>query len=208
MILAVPAAGMKLGLPSGASYNTDTGQRRSYDLVSDAYGPGYNGPLLIAVDSTTNGQPLTPGTLAAVTSDLRSVKGATSVSLAGMNQAGTTAILSLIPGSGPNDDATKDLVTAVRDKSAEIRATRDADIGIAGFTALAIDVSDRLADVLPLYVATVLGLSLIVRLLVFRSWWIPARLDRPLPDLDVEGDQLARKIPPHPTAAQQTQTVS
>ncbi|MEV6380600.1 MMPL family transporter [Streptomyces sp. NPDC051773] len=360
VLLAVPAAGMKLGLPSGASYNTDTGQRRSYDLVSDAYGPGYNGPLLIAVDSTRNGEPLAPATLAAVTSDLSSVKGATSVSLAGMNQAGTTAILSLIPGSGPNDDATKDLVTAVRDKSAEIRATRDADIGIAGFTALAIDVSDRLADVLPLYVATVLGLSLIVLLLVFRSlmvpvmatlgfllsiaatfgittavfqwgwlqsligldatapvvsllpiiitgvlyglamdyqmflvtsireahvhgasavnatvigfarassvvlaaatimvsvfagfvfnaqpmikqagfalaagilidafvirmtfipvtmalaqekaWWIPARLDRLLPDLDVEGDQLAQKIPlPHPTAAQQAQTVS
>ncbi|MFG2129701.1 MMPL family transporter [Streptomyces sp. NPDC048751] len=172
-ILAVPAAGMKLGLPSGASYNPDTGQRRSYDLVSDAYGPGYNGPLLIAVGSTTNGQPLTPATLAAVTSDLRGVKGATSVSLAGMNQTGTTAILSLIPGSGPNDDATKDLVTAVRDKSAQIRATHGADIGIAGFTALAIDVSDRLADVLPLYVATVLGLSLIVLLLVFRSLMVP-----------------------------------
>lgn len=171
-ILAVPAAGMKLGLPSGASYN-DTGQRRSYDLVSDAYGPGYNGPLLIAVGSTTNGQPLTPATLAAVTSDLRGVKGATSVSLAGMNQTGTTAILSLIPGSGPNDEATKDLVTAVRDKSAQIRVTRGAVIGIAGFTALAIDVSDRLADVLPLYVATVLGLSLIVLLLVFRSLMVP-----------------------------------
>ena len=173
VILAVPAAGMKLGLPSGASYNTDTGQRRSYDLVSDAYGPGYNGPLLIAVDSTTHGQPLTPLALAEVTSDLRSVKGATSVSLAGMNRTGTTAILSLIPGSGPNDDATKDLVTAVRDKSTHIRETHGAVIGIAGFTALAIDVSDRLSDVLPLYVATVLGLSLIILLLVFRSLMVP-----------------------------------
>ncbi|MFM9443749.1 MMPL family transporter [Streptomyces acidiscabies] len=172
-ILAVPAAGMKLGLPSGASYDTGTGQRRSYDLVSDAYGPGYNGPLLIAVGSTANGQPLTPATLAAVTSDLRSVKGATAVSLAGMNQTGTTAVLSLIPGSGPNDDATKDLATALRDKSAQIRAAHGADIGIAGFTTLAIDVSDRLADVLPLYVATVLGLSLIVLLLVFRSLMVP-----------------------------------
>ncbi|GAV37653.1 membrane protein YdfJ [Streptomyces acidiscabies] len=172
-ILAVPAAGMKLGLPSGASYDTGTGQRRSYDLVSDAYGPGYNGPLLIAVSSTANGQPLTPATLAAVTSDLRSVKGATAVSLAGMNRTGTTAVLSLIPGSGPNDDATKDLATALRDKGAQIRTAHGADIGIAGFTTLAIDVSDRLADVLPLYVATVLGLSLIVLLLVFRSLMVP-----------------------------------
>ncbi|MFE2940298.1 MMPL family transporter [Streptomyces sp. NPDC059255] len=173
VILAVPALGMKMGLPSGASYNTDTAQRQSYDLVSDAYGPGYNGPLMIAVSPTTDGQPLTPATLAAVTSDLKDIKGATSVSLAGVNSTGTTAILSLVPGSGPNDDATKDLVTAVRDKSAKISDTHGATIGITGFTALAIDVSDRLADVLPVYVATVLGLSLIILLLVFRSLMVP-----------------------------------
>ncbi|MFE3140150.1 MMPL family transporter [Streptomyces scopuliridis] len=173
VILAVPALGMKMGLPSGASYNTDTAQRQSYDLVSDAYGPGYNGPLMIAVSPTTDGQPLTPATLAAVTSDLKDIKGATSVSLAGMNSTGTTAILSLVPGSGPNDDATKDLVTAVRDKSPQISDTHGATIGITGFTALAIDVSDRLADVLPVYVATVLGLSLIILLLVFRSLMVP-----------------------------------
>ncbi|GGN33964.1 MMPL family transporter [Streptomyces fuscichromogenes] len=171
-ILAVPAAGMRLGLPSGASYNPDTGQRRSYELTSDAYGPGYNGPLLVAVDSTGGGS-LTPGTLAAVTSELRETKGTTSVSLAGMNKAGTTAILSLVPASGPNDDATKNLVTAVRDKSAQIGRAHGATLGITGFTALAIDVSDRLADVLPLYVAVVLGLSLIVLLLVFRSLLVP-----------------------------------
>ncbi|WP_329343633.1 MMPL family transporter [Streptomyces sp. NBC_00663] len=172
-ILAVPVAGMKLGLPSGASYNPDTGQRRSYDMTSKAYGPGYNGPLLVAVGSTANSRPLTPETLAAVTSELRETKDATSVSLAGMNKTGTTAILSLVPGSGPNDDATKDLVTAVRDKSARIGRAHGATIGITGFTALAIDVSDRLADVLPLYVAVVLGLSLIVLLLVFRSLLVP-----------------------------------
>ncbi|MEU5592797.1 MMPL family transporter [Streptomyces sp. NPDC020298] len=173
VVLAVPAADMKLGLPSGASYNPDTGQRRNYELVSDAYGPGYNGPLLVAVRSTTSGAPLSPAALAAVTSDLRNTKGATSVSLAGMNSAGTTAILSLVPGSGPNDDATKDLVTAVRNKSAKISEAHGAVIGVTGFTALAIDVSDRLADALPVYLATVLGLSLIVLLLVFRSLMVP-----------------------------------
>ncbi|MEU6223275.1 MMPL family transporter [Streptomyces sp. NPDC047042] len=174
LILAVPAADMKMGLPSGASYNPDTAQRQSYELVSDAYGPGYNGPLMVAVRSTVKDRPVSPETLAAVTSDLQGVKGATSVSLAGINSTGTTAVLTLVPGSGPNDDATKDLVTAVRDKSARISETHGAVIGITGFTALAIDVSDRLADVLPLYVATVLGLSLIVLLLVFRSLMVPA----------------------------------
>ncbi|MFE7069109.1 MMPL family transporter [Streptomyces sp. NPDC057620] len=172
-ILAVPAADMKMGLPSGASYNPDTAQRQSYELVGDAYGPGHNGPLLVAVSSGADGQRLTPRTLAAVTSDLRGVEGVTSLSLAGINKSGTTAVLSLVPAGGPNDDATKELVTAVRDKSAHISETRGTTIGITGFTALAIDVSDRLADALPLYVITVLGLSLIVLLLVFRSVLVP-----------------------------------
>ncbi|MFJ9562322.1 MMPL family transporter [Streptomyces fuscichromogenes] len=172
-VLAVPAAGMKLGLPSGASYNPDTGQRRSYELTSDAYGPGYNGPLLVVVGSTVNGRSLSPATLAAVAADLRGVRNAASVSLAGTNRTGTTAILTLIPAGGPNDDATKDLVTAVRDKSARMNTAYGVTVGITGFTALAIDVSDRLADVLPLYVATVLGLSLLILLLVFRSLMVP-----------------------------------
>ncbi|MEV5845493.1 MMPL family transporter [Streptomyces sp. NPDC051985] len=172
-VLAVPAADMRMGLPSGASYNTGTAQRQSYELVSDAFGPGYNGPLMIAVDSSVEGRPLSPGTLATIATALRDTDGATSVSLAGMNASGTTAVLTLVPRSGPNDEATKALVTAVRDKSARIGESTGTVLGITGFTALAIDVSDRLADVLPLYVATVLGLSLIVLLLVFRSLLVP-----------------------------------
>ncbi|MFJ7999693.1 MMPL family transporter [Streptomyces sp. NPDC096310] len=173
VILAVPAADMRMGLPSGAGYNTDTAQRQSYDLVSDAFGPGSNGPLMIAVNSADTARPLTPATLAAVTAGLRDIKGATAVSLAGMNTAGTTAVLGLVPDSGPNDDATKDLVADVRGESARISESTGTTIGVSGFTALAIDVSDRLADVLPLYVATVLGLSLVVLLLVFRSVMVP-----------------------------------
>ncbi|MHB9863700.1 MMPL family transporter [Streptomyces sp. YIM S03343] len=173
VILALPAADMKLGLPSGASYDPDSGQRRSYDLVSKAYGPGYNGPLMLAVGSTTDGTPLTPTALAAVATELQGVKGTDSVSLAAMNSAGTTAVLALLPESGPNDDATKTLVTAVRDRAAHIGKADGVTVGVAGFTALAIDVSDRLGDVLPVYVGTVLGLSLVVLLLVFRSLLVP-----------------------------------
>ncbi|MEV7864355.1 MMPL family transporter [Streptomyces hirsutus] len=173
LALALPVAGMKLGLPSGASYNADTVQRQSYETVSDTFGPGYNGPLMVVARSSRGGQPLSPGALAAVASGLKDSEGAASVSLAGMNAAGTTAVFSLVPDDGPNDDGTKDLVASVRDTSREMSAAHGVTIGITGFTALAIDVSDRLADVLPLYVATVLGLSLIVLLLVFRSVVVP-----------------------------------
>ncbi|MEU1276381.1 MMPL family transporter [Streptomyces sp. NPDC005799] len=173
LVLAVPALDMKMGLPSGASYNPDTAQRQSYDVVSETFGPGYNGPLMVVIHSADAGRPLSPTALATVASDLKSTRGVVSVSLAGMNSNGTTAVLGLVPGAGPNDDGTKDLVTAIRDKSAQVGDRNQVRIGITGFTALAIDVSDRLADVLPLYVITVLGLSLIVLLLVFRSVVVP-----------------------------------
>ncbi|MCX4767927.1 MMPL family transporter [Streptomyces sp. NBC_01275] len=173
LVLALPALDMRMGLPSGASYNPDTAQRQSYEEVSDTFGPGFNGPLMLVARSSDSGRALTPTALAAVVSELKDTEGATSISLAGMNTAGTVAVLSLVPGDGPNDDGTKDLVASVRDKSREIRETHGVTIGVTGFTALAIDVSDRLGDVLPLYVATVLGLSLIVLLLVFRSVVVP-----------------------------------
>ncbi|MFF0226321.1 MMPL family transporter [Streptomyces sp. NPDC004629] len=173
VVLALPAVGMKLGLPSGASYNPDTAQRQSYEAVNDAFGPGYNGPLMIVARATTAGRPLTPAVLAATAADLRDIKGAASVSLAGLNGSGTTAVLSLVPDDGPNDDGTKTLVGSVRDTSRQLSQQHGVAIGVTGFTALAIDVSDRLADVLPLYVATVLGLSLVVLLLVFRSVVVP-----------------------------------
>ncbi|MEU5101217.1 MULTISPECIES: MMPL family transporter [unclassified Streptomyces] len=173
LILALPAASMKLGLPSGDGYNSDTAQRKSYEAVSDAFGPGYNGPLMAVARSADGGRPLTPTALAAVAADLKDTQGAATVSLAGMNSSGTTAVLGLVPGDGPNDDGTKALVTSVRDKSGQMSREHGVAVGVTGFTALAIDVSDRLADVLPLYVATVLGLSLVVLLLVFRSVVVP-----------------------------------
>ncbi|MEU3979362.1 MMPL family transporter [Streptomyces sp. NPDC026672] len=173
LVLALPALDMRMGLPSGASYNEDTAQRQSYEAVSESFGPGYNGPLMVVARSARGDTPLTPDALAAITTGLRHTEGAAAVSLAGMNGTGSTAILSLVPRDGPNDDGTKDLVTAVRQESATMSARHGVTLGITGFTALAIDVSDRLADVLPLYVATVLGLSLIVLLLVFRSVVVP-----------------------------------
>ncbi|MGI5443977.1 MMPL family transporter [Streptomyces shenzhenensis] len=173
LVLALPAAGMKLGLPSGASYNPDTAQRQSYEAVNDAFGPGYNGPLMVVVHATDSGKPLTPAALAATAAGLRDTEGAASVALAGMNSSGSTAVLGLVPAHGPDDDGTKALVTSVRDKGQELSRKHGVTIGVTGFTALAIDVSDRLADVLPLYVATVLGLSLVVLLLVFRSVVVP-----------------------------------
>jgi putative drug exporter of the RND superfamily len=173
VVLALPAADMKLGLPSGDGYNSDTPQRQSYEAVSDTFGPGYNGPLLVVVRNTDTGRPIASGSLVKVYRELRAMDGVTAVSLSGTDSAGGTALFSLVPTGGPNDEETKDVVQDVRDRAPAMRDELGVSLGIAGFTALAIDVSDRLADALPLYIGTVFGLSLIVLLLVFRSLMIP-----------------------------------
>ncbi|MFI1628775.1 MMPL family transporter [Streptomyces noursei] len=164
---------MELGLPSGASYHPDTAQRQNYQEVNRAFGPGYDGPLMVVARSMDPGHPPAPQTLAAVARDLKATKGTDSVSLAALNSTGSTAVFGLVPRDGPHDEGTKQLATAVRAKSRDMSAAHGVTLGITGFTALAIDVSDRLADVLPLYLLTVLGLSLVVLLLVFRSILVP-----------------------------------
>ncbi|MDQ7904800.1 MMPL family transporter [Phytohabitans sp. ZYX-F-186] len=172
--VAVPAASMDLGLPSGASYNSDTPQRRSYDLVADRFGPGYNAPLLVVVHTTTPAQTL-PTALAGVYQDLRGISGVSAISLAGTNQDGDTGLLTVVPATGPDDQQTKDLINALRAQSTQSHTRYGVDIGVTGFSALAIDVSDKLADVLPTYIGVILVLSLLILLLVFRSIVVPVK---------------------------------
>ncbi|WAL68501.1 MMPL family transporter [Amycolatopsis cynarae] len=174
-VLALPALDMKLGLPSGASYHSGTAQRQSFDAVSRAFGPGYNGPLTVVARNTVPGTAIAPETLGRVAAALRAMPGAVSVSLAGTNGGGDTAILSVIPAGGPNDEETRQLVRTLRDRARQLARQDGVSLGTTGFTALALDVSARIAAALPVYLATVFGLSLLVLLLVFRSLVVPVK---------------------------------
>jgi RND superfamily putative drug exporter len=174
-LLAVPIASMNLGLPSGGNYNTDTAQRQGYDAVTESFGEGLNGPLIVVATSTEPGAAVSPTDVQAVVTDLARLDGVQIATAAGMSADGKTALLSVIPTTGPTDEATKDVVTAVRDLSDRYEAELGVDIGVTGLTAMGIDVSERLTDVLPVYLAVVLGLSLIVLLLVFRSILVPIK---------------------------------
>ncbi|UNB54595.1 MMPL family transporter [Mycolicibacterium sp. YH-1] len=173
-LLAIPALNMNLGLPSGASYHPDTAQRQSFDVVAEAFGPGFNGPLVV-VATHRDDAPLPPAATAAIAKDLHRIDGVAAVTVAGAAADGRTVLYSVIPETGPTSPETADIVTALRDDAATIAAHTSADIGVTGFTALGIDVSDKLADVLPVYLAVVVGLSLVILLVVFRSILIPLK---------------------------------
>ena len=169
---AVPAASMELGLPSGATANTDTAARQSYELVTRGFGEGYNGPLLVTVESA-DGAAVDPQTLGAVTRQLQQREEIVAAVPVGTSRDGQMAVLSVIPTSGPNDDATADLVEALREPNSPIARGNDVVVGVTGFTAIGIDMSDRLAEIVPLYLAIIVALSLLILLVVFRSLVVP-----------------------------------
>ncbi|MBS4103074.1 MMPL family transporter [Tsukamurella paurometabola] len=171
-LLAVPAAGMQLGLTSGSSYNPSTPQRQSYEVIAEHMGDGYNAPLAVAVTPSSGTGEVSDATLAEVAATLRSIDGVADVALQGIDDQRSTAVLSVVPTTGPTDPATSDVVERIRDHAQTVSG---ATIGVTGFAALGIDVSHRLADALPIYLGVVIGLSLIILILVFRSIIVPVK---------------------------------
>jgi len=174
-VAAIPAAKMELGIPSGATANLDTAQRQSYDAISKGFGEGFNGPLLIVAEPKDPSGKIDPQQLMQLTQEIQQVEDVSVVSPLGVNEAGNIAILSVIPGSGPTDKATKDLVANLRDKDSAIAQTNGVILGVTGFTAINIDMSAKLAEVFPIYIGIIVILSLIILLLVFRSILVPIK---------------------------------
>ncbi|OPC78952.1 hypothetical protein B4N89_33090 [Embleya scabrispora] len=171
--LAIPVGSMQLGLPDDGVKSTDTTQRRGYDLLTESFGPGFNGPLLVVVDAakSNNGK----AAAAEVTQALGRVKGIASVGEATFNKAGNTAIIEVTPNSKPSSNATKDLVHAIRDTADQTKARTGAETLVGGAPALNIDFSQRLNDALLPYLALVVGLAILLLMAVFRSVLVPIK---------------------------------
>lgn len=172
---AIPVADMQMGMPSGATANLDTSARQSYDAISDGFGEGFNGPLLIVAEPKGPSGAITPEQLGGLVQAIGQVEDVSVVSPLGVNADGSIAILSLIPDTGPTDDATKRLVQALRASDSAIAATHGVTLGVTGFTAINIDMSAKLAEVFPIYIGIIVILSLIILLLVFRSILVPIK---------------------------------
>ncbi|MGW2933809.1 MMPL family transporter [Streptomyces sp. NPDC001156] len=170
---AVPATKLELGLPDDGSQPTSTTQRRAYDLLSEGFGPGFNGPLMVVVDAKESDSP--KAAVATVTDDIKGLKDVVTVTPATYNKAGDTAMITVIPGSKPSSATTEDLVHGIRDAGAGIKADTDAQVLVTGTTAMNIDVSQKLNDALIPYLALVVGLAFLLLIVVFRSILVPLK---------------------------------
>ncbi|MHA5051920.1 MMPL family transporter [Streptomyces sp. SD15] len=170
---AVPVASLELGLPDDGSQPTSTTQRRAYDALSDGFGPGFNGPLMLVLDAKSSDDP--KGAAAQVEDTVKDLNGVVAVSPAAFNKAGDTAMITVIPDSKPSSVKTEDLVYAIRDAGGDIKADTDANVYVTGTTAMNIDFSQKLNDALVPYLALVVGLAFLLLILVFRSILVPLK---------------------------------
>lgn len=174
-VMAIPAASMTLGIPSGETANQDTAARQSYEAVSDGFGEGFNGPLLVTAEPTGTADRLTPELTAKLIGEFQDRDDIVLAAPVGINKAGDLAVFSIIPTSGPSDQGTTDLVKSLREPDNPIAQDNHVRLGVTGFTAIGIDMSDKLASVLPLYLGIIVGLSLLILMLVFRSIIVPIK---------------------------------
>jgi len=169
--LAVPALDMELALPGDSALSPETTQRQAYDLLSEGFGPGFNGPLTVATVLPTG----VGGEAAAaeVATQLGRIDGVAAVSPPQLNPEGDLALIRVVPTTGPTDPATTDLVRSIRDAAGGIESATGTEVLVTGQTAVEIDASQQMADALIPYLAVIVGLALLVLLLAFRSVLVP-----------------------------------
>ena len=172
---AVPATHMKLGLPDGGSKPTDNTERRAYDLLTEGFGPGFNGVLTVVVDAPDATAEQQEQIAREATHRLEEVPNVAAVSPPSQNEAGDVTISMVTPKTGPSSDETKDLVEYVREQSEPLPGKYGINAYVTGTTALNIDTADQLAASLPKYVAVVVGLALLLLMVVFRSVLVPIK---------------------------------
>ncbi|MEV7521676.1 MMPL family transporter [Streptomyces sp. NPDC091371] len=160
-VIAIPASKLEMGLPDDGAAPVSTSQRRAYDLLSDGFGPGFNGPLMVVVDG---GKELADQTV----DRIKGLDGVAAVTPPMPNKDGNAAIINVIPKDRPSSTQTEDLVHEIRDGNGD-------DVLVSGQTAMNIDFSQKMNDALLPYLALVVGLAFLLLMLVFRSILVPLK---------------------------------
>jgi RND superfamily putative drug exporter len=168
--LAIPATDMRLALPDASASAEGTPARAAADLITEGFGPGFNGRLALVVSSDSPEQTATA--VQEVGQALQGTPDLLAVAPPNLSRDKRTALLAVIPKTGPTEAATETLVNTVRQKT---RGLNGADVALTGQTAIGIDVSEKLSDAMPIYLLLVVGLSVLLLMVVFRSILVPVK---------------------------------
>jgi RND superfamily putative drug exporter len=171
--LALPATHIRLATSDASTYKKDDTTRVAYDLLKQGFGPGFNAPLLLAVELPRAGD---QAALQQIGDALRGQQGIAQVLPPQPNRSGDTATMIAYPATTPQDERTDEVVKQARDETLPpIERQTGARVSIGGATATNLDFASTIRDKLPLFIGVVVGLSLLLLAVVFRSLLIPVK---------------------------------
>ncbi|MDN6405226.1 MMPL family transporter, partial [Corynebacterium sp.] len=171
VILAIPALGLQLAMPTDDSAKLGSPQRTASEWVNEDFGPGRNAPMVALVQTDDPEQGM--AAFGTAVEQISQVDGVSNAQIAQVSEDGTAAQVLITPTTGATDEATNDTLQALRDAETTFAADTGANYSVTGVTPIFEDISDRLSDVLIPYVAIVVVLAFVLLVVVFRSLWVP-----------------------------------
>jgi putative drug exporter of the RND superfamily len=174
VVLALPVLSMRLAFADAGNRPTSDTTRRAYDLLVDGFGPGFNGPMILAVDMPGGQQDA--ATVDRLSQRLQTTRGVAFATPPQTNDAGNAAVVQVFPNSSPQSEETANLVDRLRDDVIPpVTQGTDVDVKVGGLTAGATDYSNYTAERLPVFIGLVLLLSFLLLMVVFRSLLVPLK---------------------------------
>ncbi len=172
-ILALPAANLRLAMPTDGTSKLGTPQRDAYEMTEEAFGPGRNAPMIAYVDVADVAKQDRMPAFQELLKDFSETEGVVNAQIVATTDNMDAAQILITPTTGATDETTTETLEKLRGFKAEFEDNTGGTYGITGITPIFDDISQKLSDVLLPYIAIVLGLAFIVLLLVFRSIWVP-----------------------------------
>lgn len=172
-ILALPAANLRLAMPTDGTSKLGTPQRDAYEMTEEAFGPGRNAPMIAYVDVADVAEQDRMPAVQELIKDFSETEGVVNAQIIATTDNMDAAQILITPTTGATDETTTETLEKLRSFKAEFEDNTGGTYGITGITPIFDDISQKLSDVLLPYIAIVLGLAFIVLLLVFRSIWVP-----------------------------------
>ena len=172
-ILTIPAAQLRLAMPTDGTAKLGTPQRDAYEMTEEAFGPGRNAPMIAFVDVANVAEQDRMPAFQELLTKIQGTEGVENAQIVQTTENGDAAQVMITPTTGATDPETTETLNHLRDYQQEFTDSTGGSYGITGITPIFDDISQKLSDVLVPYIAIVLGLAFLVLMLVFRSLWVP-----------------------------------
>lgn len=173
VLLAIPAAQLRLAMPSDGSMKEGSPNRIAYDMISEGFGPGRNAPMVALVENDGQSPEEAQKSWATAVTDLQAIDGVENAQLAQPSPDGSAAQIMITPEVGATDERAADVLSSIRDGEGRFHEETGASYSVTGVSPIFEDMSERLSSVLIPYIAIVLVLAFLLLMVVFRSVLVP-----------------------------------